>query len=87
MEGNTNKPTVYRIKVRGRLAARWSDWLGGMTIALQTADDGASEAVLTGPVADQSALRGILNGLWDLNLTVIAVNRVDTDFVLRGGGT
>ncbi len=30
--------------------------------------------VLTGPVVDQAALRGILNRLWDLNLTVISVN-------------
>ncbi len=87
MEEDASKPTIYRIRVRGKLAAQWSDWLGGMAIAIETADNGAPEAVLTGPVVDQSALRGILNRLWDLNLTLIAVNRVETDFVLRGGRT
>ncbi len=76
MEGNSYTPTVYRIRVRGKLAAQWSDWLGGMAIALKTADNGAPEAVLTGPVVDQAALRGIVNTLWDLNLTVISVNPV-----------
>jgi len=37
---------------------------------------------LTGTVEDQSALRGILNQLWDLNLTLISVRRFSGD---RGG--
>jgi len=32
--------------------------------------------VLTGPIADQAALRGLLSRLWDLNLTVIALRRI-----------
>jgi len=35
--------------------------------------------ILTGAVADQAALRGILSRIWDLNLTLISVNRVDTN--------
>jgi len=33
--------------------------------------------ILTGAVADQSALRGILNKLWDLNLILVSVNRLN----------
>jgi hypothetical protein len=33
--------------------------------------------VLTGRVADQAALRGILARIWDLNLNVISVIRVE----------
>jgi hypothetical protein len=33
--------------------------------------------VLTGPVADQAALRGILSRLWDLNLTVVGLRQID----------
>jgi len=40
-------------------------------------DDGQPITTLTGPVADQAALRGILNKLWDLNLTLLGVNRMD----------
>lgn len=63
---------VYEIRVMGKLDERWSDWFGGMEIA--TGDSAATPiTVLTGPVVDQSALRGILNRLWDLNLVVISI--------------
>jgi hypothetical protein len=32
---------------------------------------------LVGPVADQAVLRGILNRIWDLNLTLLSVTRGD----------
>jgi len=32
---------------------------------------------MTGAVIDQAKLRGIINKLWDLNLTLISVNRVE----------
>jgi hypothetical protein len=32
---------------------------------------------LTGAIADQSALRGILTKLWDLNLALISVALID----------
>ena len=41
------------------------------------AEDDLPLTVLAGPVADQAALRGILNRLWDLNLTLISVIRVE----------
>jgi hypothetical protein len=66
---------IYQIRVRGKLSARWSDWLGGMTIFVEETDQDAPEAVLSGPVVDQPALRGILNRLWGLNLTIISVSR------------
>jgi hypothetical protein len=77
LEDSANGPAVYQIRVRGRLASRWTDWLGGLTISAQDTKDGAPEAVLVGSVVDQPALRGILNKLWDLNLTLISVNRID----------
>jgi hypothetical protein len=32
---------------------------------------------LSGPVVDQAKLRGIMNKLWDLNLAVISVKRIE----------
>jgi hypothetical protein len=32
---------------------------------------------LEGPVRDQAALRGLLNRLWDLHLTIVTVQRLD----------
>ncbi len=63
---------VYQIKLRGRLDESWSSWFDGLAIT----HDGDT-TTLTGVVADQSALRGILSKLWDLNLVLMAVNRIE----------
>jgi hypothetical protein len=34
---------------------------------------------MTGAVADQTALRGLLCRLWDLNLTLDSVRRIDKE--------
>ena len=68
----------YQIVVQGRLDDSWATWLDGMTIARTHARDGTPVVVLTGPVADQAALRGLLSRLWDLNLTVIAMRRIES---------
>ena len=67
---------MYRIRVRGNLDPRWSDWLAGMSIIPEQSAAGCLSTVLTGPVADQTALRGVLTRLWDLNLDIISVNRI-----------
>ena len=63
-------PTVYQIKMQGRLDESWSGWFNGMAITFDSVT-----TTLTGPVADQPALRGILTKLWDLNLALISVTR------------
>lgn len=69
----------YRIAVRGQLDESWSDWLGGMTVAVERLENGIVTTVITGLVPDQPALRGILNRLWDLNLTLISVSPISND--------
>ena len=64
--------SVYQIKVQGQLDKSWSGWFSGMTVT----SDGDT-TTLTGAVADQSALRGILTKLWDLNLALISVAQID----------
>jgi hypothetical protein len=66
---------IYQVKVRGVLDNRWSEWFNGMEIQIESTSDGDSITTLTGPVADQASLRGIVSKLWDLNLTIISVNR------------
>ena len=67
----------YRIVVQGRIEASWSEWLDRMTIRHDRGAGGSPVSILTGPVADQSALRGLLAKIWNLNLSVIAVQRED----------
>lgn len=64
---------VYRIRVRGHLGSMWSEWFEGWRITNE--DNG--EAVLTGPVADQAALHGLLTRVRDLGLPLVAVIRID----------
>ena len=68
-------PETYQIRVRGRLDEGWSDWFSGMTVTFERGS--APITTLTGAVADQSALRGVLTKLWDLNLSLISVNRIE----------
>jgi len=64
-------PAWYQIQVDGTLDERWSDWFGDLAIETQ-----GDVTTLTGPVADQAALRGMLSKMWDLNLTLISVTLV-----------
>jgi hypothetical protein len=72
-------PVTYQIRVQGRLDERWSDWFSGMTVTFESVSDSSPITTLTGVVADQAALRGILSKMWDLNLTLISVIPVEMD--------
>ena len=61
----------YEIQVEGQLPSDWSNWFEGLDI--QCGPGG--ESTLSGPVADQAALHGVLAKVRDLNLKLIAVNR------------
>jgi hypothetical protein len=69
-------PNAYRIQVQGCVAPRWSDWFGGLTVNEDRDAGGLPVTTLSGIVPDQAALRGIVNRLWDLNLTLITVERL-----------
>ena len=67
-------PVRYCIKVRGAIDRRWTEWFDDAAITIERDRAGTTTTILTGLVADQAALRGLLSRLWDLNLTVISVN-------------
>jgi len=75
---NTNQPTqpTYVIQVQGKLKEEWSAWFDGMTITFTKDSNLGPLTTLVGAVADQSALRGILTRIWNLNLTLISVARL-----------
>ena len=68
----------YQIRVQGWIGKRWVSWFDGMAMTYEGPEDGPPVTVLTGPVVDQAALRSLLSKLWDLNLAVISVARVET---------
>jgi len=73
---STGKPATYEIRVQGRLDESWSNWFNGMTIASEGASGDSPVTTLTGVVADQAALRGILERIWNLNLALVSVKRL-----------
>jgi hypothetical protein len=60
---------VYQIRIKGHLDRRWTDWFEGLTITLE--DNG--DTLLTGPVADQAALHGLLRKVRDLGMPLLSV--------------
>jgi hypothetical protein len=70
-----DEPATYRISARGTLDASWSSRLGDLAIALGTDEVGEPLTVLTGPLADQAALLGVLNHLAELGLALVSVER------------
>ena len=72
-----DKQGAYRIRVKGNLEQKWSDWFDGFTITPQAND----ETLLTGPVEDQAALHGLLAKIRDLGLPILLVRRVETTMV------
>jgi len=74
---DSGEQMIYQVKVQGRLDESWSDWFCEMTITVEEAGGGAVITTLTGPVADQPALLGILTRIGDLNLTLISVSQIE----------
>jgi hypothetical protein len=72
-----DKPYVYEIRVEGHLSDRWSDWFEGLAVR----KDSGGGTILSGLVADQSALFGLLGKIHALNLRLVSVNRLEI-----GGG-
>jgi hypothetical protein len=66
---------VYEIRVEGHLTDRWSDWFEGLAIR----KDANGETTMTGLLADQAALYGVLIKIYNLNLILLSVERLSTN--------
>ena len=65
---------IYRIRVKGRLDQSWSSWFDDMALTFEK-----GETLITGAVADQSALHGLLTKVRDVGLTLIDVQRIEPE--------
>jgi hypothetical protein len=72
---DADRTVFYRIRIQGHLGQQWATWFDGLTLALE--EDG--NTLLSGPVADQSALHGILKRIRDLGMPLLSVKFVDSD--------
>ena len=70
-----DQPGTYEIKVPGRLDESWEEWFEGMEITVECGD-GPTITTLTGTVADEAALQGLLDRLFSLGLRLLSVVRL-----------
>jgi hypothetical protein len=70
-----DRSMAYQIRIEGHLDDQWADWFSGLAITLE--EDG--NTLLTGPVADQAALFGLLKKVRDLGMPLISLNRIEPD--------
>lgn len=71
---NFKKAAIYKIIVQGVLDESWSDRYRGMQITVERKKEQTAISTLVGEIRDQSALSGILNTLYEIQMTVISVN-------------
>ena len=65
----------YEIRLAGHLDAHWAAWFDGMTVRHES--DGIT--VISGPIADQAALHGVLHRVRDLGLPLVSVTRMEPE--------
>lgn len=73
-----DRGSTYRIRLKGALGRPAVEWFGD--VAILPEEDG--DTLLVGRFADQPALRGFLDQLWNLNFTVLSVVDLEAE---RGG--
>ncbi len=79
-----HQPARYRIQVQGWVDDRWADWLGDMALTREGGGELAT-TILTGVVADQSALMGLLQQLCNLGFPVLSAVQLDEgEHTLKG---
>lgn len=67
-------PGCYRILVQGCLDGSWSECFDTLEVA---ADPACGQTAITGWLADQAALHGLLNKVRDRGLVLLAVTLVE----------
>ena len=72
-------PATYRICVMGCLESRYAERFWGMTSTPVEQVDEPEQTILVGEVADQAALVGIINALYNMGHTVVSVERILPD--------
>ena len=74
-KGERPEARRYEIRLAGHLDARWAEWFDGLAVSHQ----GDGTTVVSGSVADQAALHGLLQRVRDLGLPLVSVTQAEID--------
>lgn len=80
IQPNPMKPMIYQIRIRGHLDSQWADWFEGLSITREENGD----TLLSGPVADQAALHGLLKKIRDLGMPLVSVIQIQSNHSENG---
>jgi hypothetical protein len=75
MDEKTKLESIYQIRIRGIIDISFADWLGNISLIPQE----NNETLLIAQFPDQAALRGLLDQLWNLNFTLLAIEQIDPE--------
>lgn len=70
------RPLSYEIRVEGHLDASHAEWLGDLRLRPDYHHDQAI-TILSGVLADQAALHGVLNRLQSMGVVLLDVTRLE----------
>ena len=73
-------PLIYEIRVAGQLSPQWMDWFEGLAVTLER----SGNTLLSGPVADQAALHGLLKKVRDLGMPLVSVVQIQSAHFEQG---
>jgi hypothetical protein len=71
-----DSPATYQICIQGYLDQSWSDYVGDVSIRVQSQPNKPVVTVITGEFQDQAALAGALSHLYELGFPLLSVEVV-----------
>ncbi|MBN1642562.1 MAG: hypothetical protein JXA09_15110 [Anaerolineae bacterium] len=75
-----DQPARYQIRLWGELDRDWAAWFDdGRRVCAIVVEPGNGVTTVTGVIADQPALYGLLAKMRDLSLTLLSVYRLEND--------
>jgi hypothetical protein len=68
-----DSPATYQICIQGSLDQSWADYVGDVSVRVQSQPGEPVVTVITGEFQDQAALTGALTQLYDLGFPLLSV--------------
>ncbi len=75
MTAAADQPCTYTIEVEGQLSPHWLGLFSHLNPQVEAGPGGAPRIILCGPMADQAALHGVLQSLYNLGCVLVSVER------------